>query len=71
MKTITLKEVQEVVFQMKEGTSSGRDGFIVIFFHHFLGDDQDECMQNSGRFHDFWLNFASAECHLSNLNPQM
>ena len=35
MKTITHQEVQDVVFQMKEGTSHGPDGFIVNCFHHF------------------------------------
>ena len=35
MNSISLQEVQEVVFQMKEGTSHGPDGFTVNFFHHF------------------------------------
>ena len=35
MKAITLKEVEEAVFQMKEGTALGLDGFIVNFFHLF------------------------------------
>ena len=35
MKTITIQEVQEAVFQMKVGTSPGPDGFTVNFFHHF------------------------------------
>ena len=35
MKTINLQEVQDAVFQMKEGTSLGPNGFIVNFFHYF------------------------------------
>ena len=35
MKSITLKEVQEAVFQIKEGTFPGLDGFTVNFFHNF------------------------------------
>ena len=35
MKTITLQEVQEAVFQMKVGTPSSLDGFGVNCFHHF------------------------------------
>ena len=35
MKTITIQEVHDAVFQMKEGTSSGPDGFTANFFHHF------------------------------------
>ena len=34
MNSISLEEVQEVVFQMKEGTSPGPDGFTVNSFHH-------------------------------------
>ena len=35
MKPITLIEVEEAVFQIKEGTTPGLDGFMVNFFHHF------------------------------------
>jgi len=35
MKSITLKEVQEDIFKMKEGTSLGPNGFTINFFHHF------------------------------------
>ena len=35
MNYISLQEVREAVFQMKEGTSPGPDGFTVNFFHHF------------------------------------
>ena len=35
MKPITLYEVEEVVFQMKEGTAPGPDGFTVNFFHRY------------------------------------
>ena len=34
-KPITLNEVEEAVFWMKEATALGPDGFIVNFFHHF------------------------------------
>ena len=30
-----LNEVEEAVFQMKEGIARGPDGFTVIFFHRF------------------------------------
>ena len=33
MNPITLYEVEEAVFQMKEGTTPGPDGFAVNFFH--------------------------------------
>ena len=35
IKPITLYEVEEVVFQMREGTAPGPDGFTVNFFHHY------------------------------------
>ena len=35
MKPITLYEVEEVVFQMREGTTPVPDGFTVNFFHRF------------------------------------
>ena len=35
MKTINLQEVQDVVFQIKEGTSPDPDGFTINVFHHF------------------------------------
>ena len=35
MKLITLNEVEEGVFQMKEGTAPSPDGFTVNFIHHF------------------------------------
>ena len=35
MNIITLNEVEEAVFQMKEGIARGPDGFTVIFFHRF------------------------------------
>ena len=35
MKPITLYEVEEAVFQMREGTAPGPNGFTVNFFHHY------------------------------------
>ena len=35
MKSISLQEVEEVVFQMKEGTAPGPNGFTINFFHYF------------------------------------
>ena len=35
MKPIIIYEVEEAVFQMKEGTTLGLDGFTVNYFHHF------------------------------------
>ena len=35
MKAISLIEVEEAVFQMKEQKAMGSNGFTVNFFHHF------------------------------------
>ena len=35
MNAKSLNEVEEAVFQMKEGIARGPDGFTVIFFHRF------------------------------------